>query len=92
MPESHHNIKTKPPPTAAKTMARPHVRPTPKAIACARPAASLVPVALAPPKPAVKALLPPVVIEAPELPVAEDPLEVVDAIELIVEELIRWGL
>ena len=77
---------------AAKTMARPHVRPMPKAMACARPAASLVPVAPAPPKPAVSVLLPPVVVEAPELPVAEDPLEVVEAIELIVEELTRTGL
>ena len=45
-------------------------------MACARPGASLVPV----------------MVEPPELPVAEDPLEVVEAIELIVEELTRIGL
>lgn len=82
----------KPAPTTVKTTARPYVRPTARAMACARPGASLVPVevAPAPPKP-VNVLLPLAVVEAPELPVAEDPLEVVDAMELIVDELTRVG-
>ncbi len=89
-----HRMKTKPPPTAANTRARPYVRPTPRAIACARPAASLVPVEVAPepPKAAVASLPPPpFVVEASEPPVADEPLEDVEAAALSVEELTRVG-
>jgi len=88
-------MKTKPPPTAAKTRARPYVRPTPTAIACARPAASLVPVELEPdpPNAAVASLPPPpAVVEASELPVAAAPLALVEAAALSVEEFTRTGL
>ena len=74
--EPPHIINTKPPATAAKTVARPYVRPIPRAMACARSAASLVPVEVAP---------------APLKPVAEAPVEVVDGMELIVDVLTRMG-
>ena len=77
-----HSMNTNPPPTAAKTAARPYIRPTPRAMACALPGASLVPVEVAPAPPTPVNVL---------LPVGEDPLKAVDAIVLIVDELTRTG-
>ena len=87
-PEGVHKRSIQPPQTPASTVARPYVRPKPRARSCVRaaPADLLVPVG-DPPNP-VKVFCP-VAVESAVLD-GPDPL-VVDAIVLIVEVFTRMG-